>query len=149
MPAKEADQEFVEYIVKQLVTQPDKVQTTRKIDELGVLVELIVDRDDMGVVIGKEGKTAKAIRTLLRVMGAKNDARINLKIIEPDGDSKREEKVPEKIEETEEVEKEEVAKAEDEPEKEDEAPMADLELQFQGIKGYNNGATLWLHLYKI
>ena len=128
MPAKEADQEFVEYIVKQLVTQPDKVQTTRKIDELGVLLELIVDRDDMGVVIGKEGKTAKAIRTLLRVMGAKNDARINLKIIEPDGDSKREEKVPEKIEETEEVEKEEVAKAEDEPEKEDEAPMADLEL---------------------
>lgn len=116
MPAKEADQEFVEYIVKQLVTQPDKVQTTRKIDELGVLVELVVDREDMGVVIGKEGKTAKAIRTLLRVMGAKNDARINLKIVEPDGESKREEKEPEKAEEKEEAEKE------------DEAPMADLEL---------------------
>ena len=138
MPAKETDQEFVEYIVKQLVTNPDKVQTTRKIDELGVLVELVVDREDMGVVIGKEGKTAKAIRTLLRVMGAKNDARINLKIIEPDGEYKKIEKEPEKIEENEaekveedEIEdtvEEEVEEEEEEEEEEGKAPMADLEL---------------------
>jgi predicted RNA-binding protein YlqC (UPF0109 family) len=128
MPAKEADQEFVEYVVKQLVTKPDKVQTERKIDELGVLIELVVDREDMGVIIGKEGKTAKAIRTLLRVLGAKNDARINLKIIEPTGgDSK-------KAENTEKVEEEEEPKEESEEEKpkeeseEEEAPMADLEL---------------------
>ena len=87
MAAKEADQEFVEYVVKQLVSKPESVVTSRKIDELGVLVELTVDREDMGVIIGKEGKTAKAIRTLLRVLGAKNDSRINLKIVEPDGDS--------------------------------------------------------------
>ncbi len=126
MPAKEADQEFVEYIVKQLVNSPEKVETTRKIDELGVLVELVVDRDDMGVVIGKEGKTAKAIRTLLRVMGARNDARINLKIIEPDGEYKKAEKeLDQDVEKEAEVEKEVEPK---EPEKEDEAPMADLEL---------------------
>ena len=126
MPAKEADQEFVEYIVKQLVNSPEKVETTRKIDELGVLVELVVDRDDMGVVIGKEGKTAKAIRTLLRVMGARNDARINLKIIEPDGEYKKAEKeLDQDVEKETEGEKDVEPK---EPEKEDEAPMADLEL---------------------
>ena len=85
MAAKEADQEFVEYVVSQLVSKPESVSTERKIDELGVLIELTVDREDMGVVIGKEGKTAKAIRTLLRVFGAKNDSRINLKIVEPEG----------------------------------------------------------------
>jgi predicted RNA-binding protein YlqC (UPF0109 family) len=102
MAAKEADQEFVEYVVKQLVTKPDSVKTERKIDELGVLIELTVDREDMGVVIGKEGKTAKAIRTLLRVLGAKNDARINLKIVEPGGGEAKEakeEKAEEKVEE--------------------------------------------------
>lgn len=109
MAAKEEDQEFVEYVVKQLVTKPEAVVTKRTIDELGVLVELTVDRDDMGVVIGKEGKTAKAIRTLLRVLGAKNDARINLKIVEPTGAEVKESK-------TEVVEEEE------------EAPMADLDL---------------------
>lgn len=90
MAAKEADQEFVEYVVGQLVTKPEAVVTTRKIDELGVLIELTVDREDMGVVIGKEGKTAKAIRTLLRVLGAKSDSRINLKIVEPEGGEPRE-----------------------------------------------------------
>jgi len=126
MPAKEADQEFVEYIVKQLVTSPEKVETTRKIDELGVLVELVVDREDMGVVIGKEGKTAKAIRTLLRVMGARNDARINLKIVEPDGEYKKAEQGNDHN-----TEKEAEGEIETEPkeeEKKDEAPMADLEL---------------------
>lgn len=113
MAVKEADQEFVEYLVKQLVTKPDAVVTKRNIDELGVLIELTVDREDMGVVIGKEGKTAKAIRTLLRVLGAKNDARINLKIVEPSG----EEAAPAREEKEAEVEVEE-----------DEAPMADLDL---------------------
>ncbi|MDD5692938.1 MAG: KH domain-containing protein [Patescibacteria group bacterium] len=124
MPEKEVDQQFVEYIVKQLVTKPDKVHTERKIDELGVLIELVVDREDMGVIIGKEGKTAKAVRTLLRVLGAKNDARINLKIVEPEGESGKKVEKSEEIEEVEEEAKEETAA---EPE-EDEAPMADLEL---------------------
>jgi len=123
MPAREEDQEFVEYVVKQLVTKPEKVQTERKIDELGVLIELVVDREDMGVIIGKEGKTAKAIRTLLRVLGAKNDARINLKIVEPEGgEASKKENKAEKTEEAE-------VKEEVEEEKEsEEAPMADLEL---------------------
>ena len=127
MPEKEVDQQFVEYIVKQLVTNPDKVQTERKIDELGVLIELVVDREDMGVVIGKEGKTAKAVRTLLRVLGAKNDARINLKIVEPEGEREKRVAEPEAEEETKE-EAEEETEEEIAPEgEEDKAPMADLE----------------------
>ena len=81
----EKDQEFVEYVVKAIVEQPDKVKVERKIDELGVLIELTVDSEDMGKVIGKDGRTAKAVRTLLRVLGAQNNARVNLKIIEPEG----------------------------------------------------------------
>lgn len=84
----EKDQEFVEYIVKALVDNPDKVETNRTIDERGVLIELKVEPSDMGKIIGKEGKTAKSIRTLLRVVGAKNNARVNLKIVEPEGGEK-------------------------------------------------------------
>ncbi len=91
--AKEQDQEFVEYVVKGLVDNPDKVETTRTIDERGVLIDLKVDPSDMGKVIGKEGKTAKSIRTLLRVVGAKNNARVNLKIIEPEGSTRAEGRV--------------------------------------------------------
>lgn len=80
-----SDQEFVESIVKALVDNPDDVVTTRTLDERGVLIQLTVNREDMGKVIGREGKTAKAIRSLLRVFGARNDSRINLKIVEPDG----------------------------------------------------------------
>ena len=80
-----SDQEFVESIVKALVDNPDDVVTTRTLDERGVLIQLTVNREDMGKVIGSEGKTAKAIRSLLRVFGARNDSRINLKIVEPDG----------------------------------------------------------------
>jgi predicted RNA-binding protein YlqC (UPF0109 family) len=79
------DQEFVEYIVKALVDNPDKVKTTRSIDEMGVLITLDIDPADMGQVIGRQGQTAKSIRTLLRVVGAKNNARVNLKIKEPEG----------------------------------------------------------------
>ena len=80
-----SDQEFVESIVKALVDNPDDVVPTRTLDERGVLIQLTVNREDMGKVIGREGKTAKAIRSLLRVFGARNDSRINLKIVEPDG----------------------------------------------------------------
>lgn len=79
------DKNFVEYVVKAIVDNPDKVQVERKVDEMGVLIELTVAPEDMGKIIGKEGQTAKAIRTLLRVLGAQINARINLKIIEPEG----------------------------------------------------------------
>ena len=81
----EMDQEFVEYVVKALVSTPDAVSVRRSVDDMGVLLELTVDPADMGKVIGKAGATAKSIRTLLRVLGAKNDARVNLKIVEPEG----------------------------------------------------------------
>ena len=88
MATREEDQEFVEYIVKAFVEKPDKVTSSRTIDERGVLIELNVDPEDMGKIIGKQGQTAKAIRTLLRVVGAKNNARVNLKIIEPEGSNR-------------------------------------------------------------
>ena len=76
------DQQFVEYIVKSLVSNPDAVQVERRIDEKGVLLELTVDGEDLGRVIGKRGATAQSLRTLLRALGTKNDARYNLKIID-------------------------------------------------------------------
>lgn len=85
MADKEKELVFVEYIVKALVDNPDKVQLTRTVDDRGVLLELSVDPDDMGKIIGKGGATAKSIRTLLRVLGAKDEARYNLKIAEPEG----------------------------------------------------------------
>lgn len=79
----ERDQEFLEYVVGAIVDKPEAVTIVRTVDERGVLLELTVDPEDMGKIIGKAGATAKSIRTLLRVLGAKHDARINLKIIEP------------------------------------------------------------------
>ncbi len=79
------DQEFVEYVVKALVDRPEDVTTERAVDEMGVLITLKVNPADLGQVIGRQGQTAKAIRTLLRVVGAKNHARVNLKIHEPEG----------------------------------------------------------------
>ncbi|HSH17825.1 MAG TPA: KH domain-containing protein [Candidatus Saccharimonadales bacterium] len=76
------DQQFVEFVVKSLVARPDAVEVTRRIDEKGVLLELTVDPDDLGRVIGKRGATAQSIRTLLRALGTKNDARYNLKIVD-------------------------------------------------------------------
>ena len=81
----EKDQAFVEMVVREIVDNPDKVKTERTVDERGVLITLTVDPTDMGKLIGKEGRTAKAVRTLLRVIGAKNNARVNLKIAEPEG----------------------------------------------------------------
>jgi|GEM_PF-167952 uncharacterized protein len=85
MTTQEIDREFIEYVVKQMVDEPENVEVTRSVDELGVLITLKVSKNDMGKVIGKSGQTAKALRILLRVIGSKNNARVNLKIIEPDG----------------------------------------------------------------
>ena len=79
------DQQFVEYIVKSLVSNPDAVKIERRIDEKGVLLELTVDGEDLGRVIGKRGATAQSLRTLLRALGTKNDARYNLKIVDTTG----------------------------------------------------------------
>lgn len=76
------DQQFIEYIVKSLVGHPEEVKVERRIDEKGVLLELIVNPEDLGRVIGKRGATAQSIRTLLRALGTKNDARYNLKIVD-------------------------------------------------------------------
>ncbi len=81
----EQDQAFVEFVVKALVDHPEGVRTERAVDEMGVLITLHLDPQDMGQVIGRQGQTAKAIRTLLRVVGAKHKARVNLKIFEPEG----------------------------------------------------------------
>ena len=80
------DQQFVEYIVKSLVNYPDDVLVERIIDEKGVLLSLTVNPEDLGRVIGKRGVTAQSLRTLLRALGTKNDARYNLKIVNNDGD---------------------------------------------------------------
>ena len=80
----EQDQQFIEYVVKNLVDHPEDVQIERTIYDRGVLLKLTVHTDDMGKVIGKAGSTAKAIRTLLRVVGSKTDERLNLKIVDPD-----------------------------------------------------------------
>lgn len=80
--SRSIDQQFVEYIVKSLVSKPDEVKIDRRIDEKGVLLELTVDPEDLGRVIGKRGATAQSLRTLLRALGTKNDARYNLKIVD-------------------------------------------------------------------
>ncbi len=81
----ETDQQFVESIVRSIVNNPDDVKATRTVDERGVLITLDVNPSDMGYVIGRQGQTARSIRTLLKIVGAKNNARVNLKINEPEG----------------------------------------------------------------
>lgn len=85
MPDQMPDKEFLEYVVKSIVDHPDDVKVERKIDEMGVLLLLKVHAQDMGQVVGRQGGTAKAIRTLLRIVGIKSNARVNLKIEEPEG----------------------------------------------------------------
>lgn len=82
------DQQFIEYIVKSVVGYPDDVIVDRIIDEKGVLLTLTVNPEDLGRVIGKRGVTAQSLRTLLRALGTKNDARYNLKIVNNDGDTR-------------------------------------------------------------
>lgn len=81
----EHDQEFVEYVVRNIVNHPDDVKTDRTVDERGVLITLHIHPEDMGYVIGRQGQTARALRTLLKIVGAKENARVNLKIFEPEG----------------------------------------------------------------
>ena len=88
-----ADQQFLEYVVKALVDNPDQVKVVRTVDEMGVLLTLEVGAADMGKIIGRQGNTAKSIRTLLRVVGMKNNSRVNLKINEPVGGLKSAERM--------------------------------------------------------
>lgn len=86
----EKDQEFVENVIKAIVNHPEDVKTERTIDERGVLITLHVNPEDMGYVIGRSGQTARSVRTLLKIVGAKDNARVNLKIYEPEGSSRPE-----------------------------------------------------------
>ncbi|MBU0596856.1 KH domain-containing protein [Patescibacteria group bacterium] len=81
----EEDQKFIEMVVKAIVNNPDDVKTERTVDERGVLITLDINQADMGYVIGRQGQTARSLRTLLKIVGAKNNARVNLKINEPEG----------------------------------------------------------------
>lgn len=85
MAAQATDKEFLEFIAKSVVSNPDAISVERTVDEMGVLLTLKTDPADMGYIIGKKGQTAQAIRTLLKIVGAKNNARVNLKIYEPEG----------------------------------------------------------------
>jgi predicted RNA-binding protein YlqC (UPF0109 family) len=82
------DKDFLEMIVKAIVGHPEKVEVDRTVDEMGVLLTLKIDPEDMGYVIGRRGQTAQAMRTLLKIVGAKNNARVNLKIHEPEGSTR-------------------------------------------------------------
>lgn len=84
MAELQKDQAFVEYIVKSLVNHPDDVKTERTVDDRGVLITLHINQEDMGYIIGRQGQTARALRILLKTVGAKEDARVNLKIYEPE-----------------------------------------------------------------
>ena len=84
----ERDQQFVELVIKSIVNNPDAVQVTRTVDELGVLLSVKVAPDDMGLLIGRSGSTAKAVRTLARIVGMRNNARVNLRIEEPEGSTR-------------------------------------------------------------
>lgn len=85
MEEKHEDAQFVEFVVKSIVDNPNDVKVERTVDDMGVLCTLHVNPQDLGQVIGRQGQTAKSIRTLLRVVGAKNHARVNMKIYEPEG----------------------------------------------------------------
>ena len=84
-----SDQNFLEFLVKAIVDHPDEVKIERRVDEMGVLLLLKVNSQDMGQIIGRDGNTAKAIRALLRIVGIKNNARVNLKIEEPEGSERQ------------------------------------------------------------
>ena len=92
------DKDFLEHIVKALVDYPEDVKIDRKVDEMGVLLSLKVNPEDMGQIIGKAGSSARAIRTLVRIVGLKNHARVNLKIEEPEGGKMAQNKKSESIE---------------------------------------------------
>jgi predicted RNA-binding protein YlqC (UPF0109 family) len=122
----EIDQQFIEFVVKSLVGKPDAVQIKRTIDEKGVLLELTVDPEDLGRVIGKRGATAQSLRTLLRALGTKNDARYNLKIVD-NGTPKPDRAPAESKEEAEKVEDVESEAPAEEPEADAQEDAADSE----------------------
>ena len=127
------DQQFVEYIVKTLVNNPEKVVVERKIDEKGVLLSLTVDPEDVGRVIGKRGVTAQAIRVLLRALGTKQDARYNLKIVNTDNDEPSKADTPKNAEDEEVEDEVEIEEEVEAPEEHSElaektrAELADLD----------------------
>ena len=86
--SNDRDRDFVEFVIKSIVNSPDAVVVTRTVDELGVLLSVKVSPDDMGLLIGRSGSTAKAIRTLARIVGMRNNARVNLRIEEPEGSTR-------------------------------------------------------------
>src|SRR3989344_6437966 len=86
------DQEFLEFVANAVVAHPEDVTVERTVDERGVLLTLKINPEDMGYIIGRRGQTAQAIRTLLKIVGAKNNARVNLKIYEPEGSRMRRER---------------------------------------------------------
>jgi hypothetical protein len=77
--------DFLVEVIKAIVDEPEAVNAEVKRDDMGVLLTLHVSATDVGKVIGRQGNTAKALRTILRVVGMKEKARINLKIAEPEG----------------------------------------------------------------
>ena len=121
------DQQFVEYIVKTLVNNPEKVSVERKIDERGVLLMLSVDPEDVGRVIGRKGATAQAIRLLLRALGTKQDARYNLKIADAEGEARKEQKTEELKEDKNEDTKEPESEESSELAEKTRAELADLD----------------------
>ena len=86
--SNDRDRDFVEFVIKSIVNNPDAVQVTRTVDELGVLLSVKVDPQDMGLLIGRSGSTAKAVRTLARIVGMRNNARVNIRIEEPAGSTR-------------------------------------------------------------
>ncbi len=123
------DQQFVEYIVKTLVNNPDKVSVDRKIDEKGVLLSLTVDPEDVGRVIGKRGVTAQSIRMLLRALGTKQDARYNLKIVNTDeenGEHEAHHEHKEPVEKSSEEPAEEISETVVEDEEEEKSESSEL-----------------------
>lgn len=132
--AVEKDQAFVEMVVKAVVDYPDDVKVERTLDERGVFLKLSINPEDMGKIIGKEGRTAKAIRTLLRIVGAKENARVNLKIMEPEGSQRpmRDEEQPESAAEP--VEETSEPTAEEKPEKATSDKDDDKEIEAQPIE---------------
>jgi len=89
-----ADIVVLETIVKNIVAKPEDVKIDRTVDERGVLLTLNVAQEDMGHLIGRQGTTIQAIRTILRIIGARNQARINIKIPAGEGREQRDYREP-------------------------------------------------------
>ena len=96
MAGKNSDKEFLEYVIKSLVDHPEDVKVTRTVDEMGVLLSVKVNKEDMGQIIGRQGATVRALRTLIRILGLKEHARVNLKVEEPEGSTRFSKEVKEK-----------------------------------------------------